>query len=101
MKNRGGIRLANKNNYQNEFNNESPDIVAARLALIGTILTTLGDGLTTIASGIVLQQLLENNNSQQNSQNSKNQIDQSKQLERLQKQVDYLTRKMEKGNRSK
>lgn len=93
--------MANKNNYQNEFNNESPDIFAARLALIGSILTTLGDGLTTVASSIVLQQLLENNNSQQNSntQNSKNQIDQSKQLERLQKQVDYLTRKMEKDNR--
>lgn len=90
--------MANKNNYQNEFNNESPDIFAARLALIGSILTTLGDGLTTVASSIVLQQLLENNNSQQN-QNSKNQIDQSKQLERLQKQVDYLTRKMEKDNR--
>lgn len=95
--------MANKNNYQNEFNNESPDIFAARLALIGSILTTLGDGLTTVASSIVLQQLLENNNSQQNqnsnTQNSKNQIDQSKQLERLQKQVDYLTRKMEKDNR--
>lgn len=93
--------MANKNNYQNEFNNESPDILAARLALIGSILITIGDGLTTVASGIVLQQLLENNNTQQNSnsQNFKNQIDQSKQLERLQKQVDYLTRKMEKDNR--
>lgn len=92
--------MANKNNYPNEFNNESPDILAARLALIGSFLTTIGDGLTTVASSIVLQQLLENNNSQGN-QNSNNQLPnnqagQSKQIESLQRQVDYLTRKIEK-----
>lgn len=98
----GGIRLANKNNYPNEFNNESPDILAARLAFIGSLLTTIGDGLTTVASNIALQQLLqnENNNSQgnQNSNNqiSNNQVDQSKQIESLQRQVDYLTRKIDK-----
>ncbi|WP_299516136.1 translation initiation factor 2 [uncultured Rummeliibacillus sp.] len=94
--------MANKNNYPNEFNNESPDILAAWLAFIGSLLATIGDGLTTVASNIALQQLLqnENNNSQgnQNSNNqiSNNQVDQSKQIESLQRQVDYLTRKIDK-----
>jgi peptidoglycan hydrolase CwlO-like protein len=94
--------LANKNNYPNEFNNESPDILAARLAFIGSILNTLGDGLTTVASNIALQQLLQNeNNNNQGNQNSNNQLpnnqtELTKQLENLQRQVDYLTRKIEK-----
>ena len=44
-----------KNENHTGENQESPELFAARLALIGAALATLGDGLATIAAGITLQ----------------------------------------------
>lgn len=82
------------NNNQKGQNTESPEIYAARLSLIGTALSTLGDGLQTIAAGITLQEL-EN----PNTQDSQKQVDQSSQLESIQKQIDQLNRKIDRIER--
>ncbi|WP_075619146.1 hypothetical protein [Paenisporosarcina indica] len=82
------------NNNQNGQNTESPEIYAARLSLIGTALSTLGDGLQTVAAGITLQEL-EN----PNTQDSQKQLDLSSQLELMQKQIDQLSRKIDKMER--
>ena len=63
--------MKNVNNNQTGQNTVSPEVYAARLSLIGTALSTLGDGLQTIAAGITLQEL--ENPTNQNSQND-NQI---------------------------
>ncbi|MGG0657453.1 translation initiation factor 2 [Rummeliibacillus pycnus] len=88
--------MANKNDYKNNQNVESPEIIAAKLTLLGSTLSTIGDGLQAIAAGITLQELV--NPSKQNSQNNSHQSDQSKQIERLQKQVDQLMRQVQRGN---
>ena len=51
---------------------------ATKLDLIGSVITTLGDAITTIAAGLALDEELNENN------NSNNDI------ERLQKQIDEL-----------
>ena len=86
--------MKNGNDYQMEENPESPEIYAAKLSLVGTTLSTLGDALQTIAAGITLQELEKTNN-----QNSQNQSDQSNKLESMQKQIDQLTRKIERMDR--
>lgn len=86
--------MKNGIDYGMDENSESPDIYIAKLNLVGTTLSTLGDALQTIAAGITLQELEKTNN-----QNSQNQSDQSQKLESMQKQIDQLTRKIEKMNR--
>ncbi len=94
--------MANKNNNQNGQqryngvtangqNGESPDLVAARLTLIGAALSTIGDGLQAIGAAIALQELENPSN-----QNQQDPPDYSKQIARLQKQVDQLTKQMAK-----
>ncbi|WP_039042355.1 hypothetical protein [Sporosarcina sp. ZBG7A] len=75
-------------------NSTSPEIYAARIGFIGALLSTLGDGLQSVGAGIALQQL-ENSSSQ----DTQNQSDQSNQIESMQKQIDQLTRKIEKMER--
>jgi len=77
-----------------EENPESPDIYVAKLNLVGTTLSTMGDALQTIAAGITLQELEKTNN-----QNSQNQSDQSQKLESMQKQIDELTKKIDRMER--
>ncbi len=89
--------MKNGNDYKMEENPESPEIYAAKLSLVGTTLSTLGDALQTIAAGITLQELEKTNN--QNSQDSQNQSDQSNKLENMQRQIDQLTRKIERMDR--
>ncbi|REB07290.1 hypothetical protein DVB69_10610 [Sporosarcina sp. BI001-red] len=60
----------------------SPEIYAARIGFIGTLLSTLGDGLQSIGAGIVLQQL-EN----QSILDAQTQSDQSNQLESMQNKL--------------
>lgn len=85
--------MANKNNYKNNQDVDSPEIIAAKLTLLGSTLSTIGDGLQAIGAAITLQELVNPSN-----QNSQNQSDQSKQVEQLQKQVDRLMRQVQKGN---
>ncbi|WP_339253673.1 translation initiation factor 2 [Sporosarcina sp. FSL W8-0480] len=84
--------MNNDNNFIDE-NDNSTDLYVARIAFIGTILSTLGDALQTVSAGVALQQL--ERSSQQGTQ------DQATQIETMQKQFDQLTKKiesMEKGN---
>lgn len=87
-------------NYTNGIpprqNSESAEMQAAKISLIGAALSTLGDGLQTIAAGITLQEL-ENQTFQ--NQNSPEQPNQTAQLELMQKQIDHLTRKIERMER--
>ena len=55
-----------RNNKQNQ-DNDSMDIYIAKLAYIGTAISTLGDGIQTIAAGLALESL----------QNAKNNGDQT------------------------
>ena len=80
--------------HQMDGNSESPDIYVAKLNLVGTTLSTLGDALQTIAAGITLQELEKTKN-----QNSQNHSDQSIQIESMQKQIDQLTRKIDRMER--
>ncbi|MHA6261173.1 translation initiation factor 2 [Sporosarcina sp. CAU 1771] len=77
-------------------NTESPDLYAARLTLIGSTLSTLGDALQAIAAGISLQELEKTTST---NQNTSNQLDLTGQLERMQKQIDHLARKIERMER--
>ncbi|MEV9641743.1 translation initiation factor 2 [Mammaliicoccus sciuri] len=81
------------NNPQGE-NSTSPEIYAARIGFIGTLLSTLGDGLQSIGAAITLQQL-EN----ASIQDTQTQSDQSNQFESMQKQIDHLTKKIERMER--
>lgn len=84
-----------KNNSGNPTsqNTTSAEIQAAKLSLIGAALSTLGDGIQTIAAGIALQKL---ENQAVVDSNSAKQSNQTSQLELMQKQLDYLTRKIER-----
>lgn len=79
----------------NNFNNIDADLYAARIALVGNILSTLGDALQTIGAGIELQQL-ENENIQ--NANSPTELDE---LESMQKQIDELTNKIQEIERER
>lgn len=82
-------------NKDNQNNQSTPEIFAAKLALFGTALSTLGDGIQTIAAGIALE-ILEN----ANNKTSPDQTDQLKQMEdRMQKEINQLTRKLENMER--
>ena len=83
---KGSVILNNENNFQIGQNSETPETYAAKLAFIGTALSTSGDGVQTIAAGIALQELQNANN-----QNSQSQLDQSKEFERMQRQINKLT----------
>lgn len=86
--------MKNVNNNQIGQNTGSQEIYAAKLSLIGSALSTIGDGLQTIAAGITLQELENPNN-----QNPQNQLGQSNELELMQKQIEQLTRKIERMER--
>lgn len=77
----------------NNLNHIAPELYAARIALVGNILSTLGDALQTIGAGIELQ-LLEN----ENIQNANPQTE-SDELEAMQKQLDELTTKIQEMER--
>lgn len=86
------------NNFNNPqgVNTISPEIYAARIGLIGTLLSTLGDGLQSIGAGIALQQLEISS-----IQDAQTQADQSNQFDSMQKQIDQLTRKIEEMERKR
>ena len=88
--------MKNKDGYQEEQNQESTEIFIAKLSLVGTTLSTLGDAIQTVAAGIVLQELEKANN-----QKSQNKSDQSQVLESMQTQIDQLNRKIDRMERKK
>lgn len=63
-------------------------IYAARLGYIGSCISTLGGGLSTIAAGIALQALVEA--SDEGFEGFKSQSDPDKESEIMQNQIDYL-----------
>ncbi len=76
-----------RNNKQNQ-GNESIEIYAAKLSYIGTAISTLGDGLQTIAAGLALEALQNANND--SSQNNNGNGNQTVKIDNMQKQIDYL-----------
>lgn len=84
------------NNQETNRNAESPEIYAARLSLIGSALSTLGDGIQTVAASIVLREL---ENANQNKQNTDDDLDIKSQLEVMQRQIDHITRTVERMQR--
>jgi type 1 fimbria pilin len=79
-------------NTQNDQSTGTQEIDAAKLALIGAALATLGDALQTISAGLALE-VLEN----QKNQTMPDQTDQLKKIEdRMQKQIDHLTNELSK-----
>lgn len=74
-----------RNNKQNQ-NNDSMDIYIAKLAYIGTAISTLGDGIQTIAAGLALEALQNAKNDSSPTNNG----DQTAKVDNMQKQIDYL-----------
>ncbi|MFJ5766501.1 hypothetical protein ACIP9C_14200 [Lysinibacillus sp. NPDC093210] len=60
---------------------------AAKLAVIAGIITTLGDGLATIAAIMALEEAQESNNCNDSNSNK---------IDKLEKQVQYLTKELNK-----
>lgn len=88
--------MDNGNNKQPEQPSINAELVAARLAFFGSILSTIGDGLQATAAGIVLQQA-----EIQNAQEAKASDDQSNQIESMQKQIELLTQRIESMEKNK
>lgn len=84
------------NHHDTNQNAESPEIYAARLSLIGTALSTLGDGIQTVAATIVLREL---ENAHEKKQNTGDELDIKSQLEVMQRQIDHLTRTVDRMQR--
>ncbi|EKU43037.1 translation initiation factor 2 [Lysinibacillus sp. HST-98] len=68
--------------------NESIEIYVAKLSYIGTAISTLGDGLQTIAAGLALEALQNANND--SSQTNNGNGNQTVKIDNMQKQIDYL-----------
>ena len=75
-----------KDNETTQDNNQPGQ--AATLAVIAGLITTLGDGLATVAAALALQE------AQQNSNNGN-----SQQIQQMQQQIDYLTKEVKKLKR--
>ncbi|MGX9134740.1 hypothetical protein ACWV26_10210 [Rummeliibacillus sp. JY-2-4R] len=83
-------------NDQTNNHLESPENYAAKLAVIVSAISTLGDGLSTIAASIALQQeVIEDTKNHQKDENNSNQIEQ------LQKQMSQLSKRIAKLERTK
>ncbi|WP_342534673.1 translation initiation factor 2 [Lysinibacillus sp. FSL K6-0057] len=74
-----------RNNKQSQ-NNDSMDIYIAKLAYIGTAISTLGDGIQTIAAGLALESLQNAKNDSSPTNNG----DQTAKVDHMQMQIDYL-----------
>ncbi|ARJ37606.1 translation initiation factor 2 [Sporosarcina sp. P21c] len=85
--------MYNSNKQQFGKNTDSPEVFAAKLALLGAAISTLGDGIQTIAAGIALQEL-ENSNRQ----DPQDQL--SEEMKKMQKQIDQLSKQIAKMDKS-
>ena len=77
-----------KNNEETQDNN--PVSQAAALAVIAGLITTLGDGLSTVAAALAIQEA-----QQQGNNNSNN----SAELQQMQQQLDYLMKEVKRLKR--
>ena len=75
-----------KNNETTQDNNQVGQ--AATLAVIAGLITTLGDGLATVAAALALQEAQQNSNSGD-----------SQQIKQMQEQIDYLTKEVKRLKR--
>lgn len=75
----------------NQYSETSASTVA-KLALLGSALSTLGDAISTVAAALALEETINSSTQQQP------QIDQQQMLESLQKQVNELKIELEKVN---
>ncbi|HWL13090.1 MAG TPA: hypothetical protein VNQ57_08855 [Ureibacillus sp.] len=76
--------MENNQNNSNEF----PESQAAHLAVIAGLITTLGDGLATIAAALAIQEAQQS--SQNDSSNNSNQKNLQKQIDDLSKEVKQI-----------
>lgn len=85
-----------QNNIQKKNNSGSQDNTpisqAATLAVLAGLITTLGDGLATVAAALAIQE------SQQQSGSNGNGVDNAN-IQKMQQQIDYLTREVKKLKR--
>lgn len=94
----GGNNLNKNKDMTDLLSNSEND--AAKLAVLAGIFSTLGDGLATIAAIMALedaQQQSNNNNSNSNNNNDGN----SNKIDELEKQVQYLTKELNKLKNSR
>lgn len=80
----------NNQSKNNEAQNSNPISQAATLAVIAGIITTLGDGLATVAAALAIQE------SQQQSTNNGNNSNSSVDLQGIQQQLNYLSMEIKK-----
>jgi hypothetical protein len=91
------IALQNNNRKKNNeaaTQDNNPVSQAAALAVIAGLITTLGDGLSTVAAALAIQEAQQQgNNSGNNNGNN------SAELQQMQQQLDYLTKEVKRLKR--
>lgn len=88
----GQFNLINSNsNNRGASNNET---TAAKLAVIGGLLATLGDGISTLAAVLALEEL-------QKTQNNSNNNNNNDRISELEKQIKYLTKEINQQKNTK
>ena len=85
-----------KNNATKQDNN--PISEAATLAVLAGLITTLGDGLATVAAALAIQESQQQSGSNGNGNGNGNGIDNAV-IQKMQQQIDYLTREVKKLKR--
>ena len=83
-----------KNNATKQDN--TPISEAATLAVLAGLITTLGDGLATVAAALAIQESQQQSGS--NGNGNGNGIDNAV-IQKMQQQIDYLTREVKKLKR--
>lgn len=69
---------------------EDLDTVAAKLAIIGTAVSALGDGIATIAAVLALEASEQQKTNTANESNANQQL-----IKQMQQDIDYLKREMQ------
>ncbi|WP_332651431.1 hypothetical protein [Lysinibacillus sp. 54212] len=87
--------------YKDQFLNQidAQEDFPEKLAVIASVITTLGDAIATMAAMAALQQAQSNQNSSNISTDI--QSEHSKRLDSMQKQIDYLLKKIERIERKR
>ena len=85
-----------KNNATKQDN--TPISEAATLAVLAGLITTLGDGLATVAAALAIQESQQQSGSNGNGNGNGNGIDNAV-IQKMQQQIDYLTREVKKLKR--
>ena len=75
---------------QNHSEFPSNELDSTKLAFIGAAITTIGDLIGTMAAGLAIQEA-----EQQEKEDAPSNKDLQKQMTQMQKQLDYLTRRLQ------